>query len=346
MAAQEFADECSNRELENRNKVVGTSRDEVVEEQIGENSKGKKNQLRNDDIQEDGRRTEEMKGNSGQQKNISSVLDSLIISPVTNPMNDQRRRDETEDVVNVQGTLTGLGRVAETSNNSTFIELTHKKWIHNLQSAVLKSNLVQFNVLNQEYQKWCGKEGTSPREIELYDLDFDTIMESPTVVDKSENTVDAQEEIVTGRTKAVHPQSDRGMASGVIRNGRGGYKGQFYDPNYQRNQRFSNSQFGNQNQNFGQNQRFSTNNNHGTHPYNNNFNNGNFGNNNGHGTYGRGSGSFMRGSGHGGQGGGRSFAGERPAIGVGSFHRAMAQKPNTGKSNGSGNGQLSASGSK
>ncbi|KAH9808931.1 hypothetical protein DFH28DRAFT_907363 [Melampsora americana] len=58
---------------------------------------------------------------------------------------------------------------------STYIEITHKKWIHNIQTAFLKSNIPQYDVLVAAYSKWCVDKETEERDVNLFDLNCDII---------------------------------------------------------------------------------------------------------------------------------------------------------------------------
>ncbi|EGF99511.1 uncharacterized protein MELLADRAFT_112691 [Melampsora larici-populina 98AG31] len=199
-------------------------------------------------------------------------------------------------------------RVNQTSDNSSFLQLTHRKWVDNLRLAALNSNLIQFNLLNQEYEKWCIKYDTDQWEIELHDLDFSANSSNQSV----------------------------GTLSGAMRNVRGGYKGNFFDPNYQRNRQ--NNQHMSNNQNYFANSNF--NNQHrnmNNHPYHNyhgergNYAGGrgnHFNNFNGNGS---GRGGFMNQNGNFANQGG-SFSNqnnERPVIGYGSFNKNMAVRSNS-----------------
>ncbi|KAH9821910.1 hypothetical protein DFH28DRAFT_1187437 [Melampsora americana] len=60
-------------------------------------------------------------------------------------------------------------------NEPTIIELTHKRWEHNILSVANQGDIPRFDLLQREYGKWCLKNNTEEREINLFDLDVDQI---------------------------------------------------------------------------------------------------------------------------------------------------------------------------
>jgi hypothetical protein len=92
-----------------------------------------------------------------------------------------------------------IGRSIETMNGeTTWIELAHKKWHHNIHSAALNANTPQFDLLNREYEKWCHLKQTQIRDINLFELDLDHITPTSTeTIEKSKETGKTKKEVNT-----------------------------------------------------------------------------------------------------------------------------------------------------
>ncbi|KAH9821267.1 hypothetical protein DFH28DRAFT_883493 [Melampsora americana] len=70
-------------------------------------------------------------------------------------------------------------------NEPVLIELTHKKWIHNLHLLAYQGDVARYDLIQREYEKWCRKNQTQVREIDLFEMDVDsTPLPISTVTDK------------------------------------------------------------------------------------------------------------------------------------------------------------------
>ncbi|KAH9825016.1 hypothetical protein DFH28DRAFT_1144320 [Melampsora americana] len=86
-------------------------------------------------------------------------------------------------------------------NEPVLIELTHKKWIHNLHSLAYQGNIARYDLIQREYEKWCSKNQTQVREVDLFEMDVDSaplpilnVMERPKDIPKSKRETNTKME--------------------------------------------------------------------------------------------------------------------------------------------------------
>ncbi|KAH9819133.1 hypothetical protein DFH28DRAFT_1105575 [Melampsora americana] len=130
---------------------------------------------------------EQMEDQNMEDREIE-IVDRLINAPVNEGDNSR-------------GKMTGLGRSTESMNEPVLIELTHKKWIHNLHSLAYQGNIARYDLIQREYEKWCSKNQTQVRKVDLFEMDVDlaplpilNVMERPKDIPKSKRETNTKME--------------------------------------------------------------------------------------------------------------------------------------------------------
>ncbi|EGG10127.1 uncharacterized protein MELLADRAFT_103530 [Melampsora larici-populina 98AG31] len=231
MSAQEYADGLGGIELNRRERNrSGTAQREKNgekgkenrkdEEQSGEGNKnlgieggiGEQEEDQNEEVARD-----ERMGGKGGANNFDQSNQLLIASNgTTNPIIQGNIQE-----MSGQGIVTGLGRSIDSSNKNTLLELTHQKWKHNIHTAVHNGNIPQFELLKNEYEKWCHKHQTPVRDIDLFDMDLDQVELNPNPVTTAEKTKDTSKS-----KKEVNTTMVIGEKLGNHMTSRGGYHNQ------------------------------------------------------------------------------------------------------------------------
>ncbi|EGG09511.1 uncharacterized protein MELLADRAFT_96006 [Melampsora larici-populina 98AG31] len=83
------------------------------------------------------------------------------------------------------------------------IEHGHAKWLFNINEALNRDMINQYRVFKEEYQIWCEKEGTEPRDLGLMNFTFkekkkESENQTETTKDKSKTKIETNTKMIIG----------------------------------------------------------------------------------------------------------------------------------------------------